>query len=244
SPQANENGDWQLPLTQDLYPPQTPLGLAEYTAAGAVASDWTEVTLTIASTALPAGSAPTLTSPTTVDTLRPLLQGKAAAYALVRVYLKGGAVLFGSPQANENGDWQLPLTQDLYPPQTPLGLAEYTAAGAVASDWTEVTLTIASTALPAGSAPTLTSPTTVDTLRPLLQGKATAYATVRVYFDGEAGSFDTAYADQNGDWQVLLGRDLYTPQTTLSMAEYDAADLDVSDWTSVTLTVTDAAPEN
>ncbi|WP_146118167.1 hypothetical protein, partial [Pseudomonas poae] len=58
---------------------------------------------------LPPGSAPTLTSPTTVNSQRPLLKGKAAANAIVYVYLAGGSVLFGKPQANANGEWELQL---------------------------------------------------------------------------------------------------------------------------------------
>ena len=85
---------------------------------------------------------PILTSPTTVDSLRPLLKGKAAANAIVYVYLQGGGTLFGKPQANQNGDWELQLSQDLRPDTTPLSLAEFSAAGVQVSGWTQVSLTV------------------------------------------------------------------------------------------------------
>ncbi|WP_459759723.1 hypothetical protein, partial [Pseudomonas fluorescens] len=122
-PQADSNGDWNLQLSQDIYSTSTPLVLAEFNANGALMSGWTPVILTMStaptSNALPSGSPPQLTSPTTVNSLRPLLTGKAAPNAIVYVYLEGGSVLFGKPQADSNGDWNLQLSQDIYSTSTP-----------------------------------------------------------------------------------------------------------------------------
>ncbi|PRA28708.1 hypothetical protein, partial [Pseudomonas poae] len=62
--------------------------------------------------------------------------------AIVYVYLAGGSVLFGKPQANANGEWELQLVNDLSSPQTNLSIAEYSAAGALVSGWTNVTMTV------------------------------------------------------------------------------------------------------
>ncbi|WP_236447967.1 MULTISPECIES: hypothetical protein, partial [unclassified Pseudomonas] len=103
------------------------------------------VNLASGGSALPPGSPPRLTSSTTVDSLRPLLTGKAAANAIVYVYLSGGSVLFGKPKANINGDWQLQLSQDLYPESTSLAIAEFDANGTQVSGWEGVTLTVRKT---------------------------------------------------------------------------------------------------
>ncbi|WP_353630340.1 hypothetical protein ABVN22_09775 [Pseudomonas poae] len=236
-PQANANGEWELQLVNDLSPPQTNLSIAEYSAAGALVSGWTNVTINITGNGLPPGSAPTLTSPTTVNSQRPLLKGNAAANAIVYVYLAGGSVLFGKPQANANGEWELQLANDLSSPQTNLSIAEYSAAGALVSGWTNVTINITGNGLPPGSAPTLTSPTTVNSQRPLLKGNAAANAIVYVYLAGGSVLFGKPQANANGEWELQLVNDLSSPQTNLSIAEYSAAGALVSGWTNVTMTV-------
>ncbi|WP_421551925.1 hypothetical protein, partial [Pseudomonas yamanorum] len=57
----------------------------------------------------------------------------------------GGSVLFGTPQATSNGDWQLQLPQDLNVSASntsDLSLAEFGAAGNQVSTWTHVTLNV------------------------------------------------------------------------------------------------------
>ncbi|MBU6961510.1 hypothetical protein KRR23_27725, partial [Pseudomonas sp. CVAP len=146
------NGDWALQLPQDLgvsASGTSELSLIAYNTAGAPVSGWRNVTLTVnvasGSTALPSGSAPTVTSSTTVTTLRPLLKGKAAADTIAYVYQAGGSVLFGKPPADQNGDWALQLPQDLgvsASGTSELSLIAYNAAGAPVSDWRNVTLTV------------------------------------------------------------------------------------------------------
>ena len=251
-PQADSNGDWHLQLSQDIYSTSTPLVLAEFNANGALMSGWTAVTLTMStaptSNTLPSGSAPQLTSPTTVNSLRPLLTGKAAPNAIVYVYLEGGSVLFGKPQADSNGDWHLQLSQDIYSTSTPLALAEFNANGALMSGWTAVTLTMStaptSNTLPSGSAPQLTSPTTVNSLRPLLTGKAAPNAIVYVYLEGGSVLFGKPQADSNGDWNLQLSQDIYSTSTPLSLGEFNANGALMSGWTAVTLTMSTAPTSN
>ncbi|MBK5545214.1 hypothetical protein JFT85_10580 [Pseudomonas sp. TH04] len=251
-PQADSNGDWNLQLSQDIYSTSTPLVLAEFNANGALMSGWTAVILTMStaptSNALPSGSAPQLTSPTTVNSLRPLLTGKAAPNAIVYVYLEGGSVLFGKPQADSNGDWNLQLSQDIYSTSTPLVLAEFNANGALMSGWTAVTLTMStaptSNTLPSGSAPQLTSPTTVNSLRPLLTGKAAPNAIVYVYLEGGSVLFGKPQADSNGDWNLQLSQDIYSTSTPLSLGEFNANGALMSGWTAVTMTMSTAPTSN
>ncbi|WP_428556980.1 hypothetical protein [Pseudomonas edaphica] len=241
---ADANGNWTYPFPQDLAPGQVTLKFGQFSQSARLSAD-TAHTLNIAlsgsGNALPPGSAPQLTSPTTVNSLRPLLTGKAAPNAIVYVYLEGGSVLFGKPQADSNGDWQLQLSQDIYSSSTPLALAEFNANGALMSGWTAVTLTMSaaptSNALPSGSAPQLTSPTTVNSLRPLLTGKAAPNAIVYVYLEGGSVLFGKPQADSNGDWQLQLSQDIYSSSTPLSLAEFNANGALMSGWTAVTLTM-------
>ncbi len=241
---ADANGNWTYPFPQDLAPGQVTLKFGQFSQFARLSAD-TAHTLNIAlsgsGNALPPGSPPRLTSPTTVTSLRPLLTGKAAPHAIVYVFLEGGSVLFGTPQADSNGDWQLQLSQDIYSSSTPLALAEFNANGAQVSGWTAVTLTMStastSNALPSGSAPQLTSPTTVNSLRPLLTGKAAPNAIVYVFLEGGSVLFGKPQADSNGDWQLQLSQDIYSSSTPLALAEFNANGAQVSGWTAVTLTM-------
>ncbi|PIB46505.1 hypothetical protein AOA59_03840 [Pseudomonas sp. 2822-15] len=246
---ADSNGYWEATPTTDLVVDANnwvDLALIANDAGGNALSPWVGVQLTVllktsTGSALPPGSTPQITSATTVDSLRPLLTGKAAANAIVYVYLSGGSVLFGKPKADSNGDWQLQLSQDLYPESTSLAIAEFDANDTQVSGWSGVTLTVSktqtSTALPPGSTPQITSSTTVDSLRPLLTGKAAANAIVYVYLSGGSVLFGKPKAHSNGDWQLQLSQDLYPESTSLAIAEFDANDTQVSGWSGVTLTV-------
>ncbi|PTT33349.1 Ig-like domain-containing protein, partial [Pseudomonas sp. HMWF021] len=100
---ADANGDWSFTPKQDMSAGSATYKFAQYSNVARMSAD-TAITLTLrGSNALPSGSAPVLTSPTTVNTPFPLLKGKAAANAVVYVYLEGGAVLFGKPTANADG---------------------------------------------------------------------------------------------------------------------------------------------
>lgn len=145
---ADANGNWTYPFPQDLAPGQVTLKFGQFSQSARLSAD-TAHTLNIAisgsGNALPPGSPPKLTSSSTVTSLRPLLTGKAAPNAIVYVYLEGGSVLFGKPQADSNGDWQLQLSQDIYSSSTPLALAKFNANGAQVSGWEGVTLTVRKT---------------------------------------------------------------------------------------------------
>ncbi|WP_236465616.1 MULTISPECIES: hypothetical protein, partial [unclassified Pseudomonas] len=202
------------------------------------------VNLASGGSALPPGSPPKLTSSSTVTSLLPTLQGKAPANANVTVYQYYGAQL-GKTFADANGDWSMPLTLDLtVDPSTKqsrisLGLLD---ANGQPGSWAEdvfLTVNLASggSALPPGSPPRLTSSTTVDSLRPLLTGKAAANAIVYVYLSGGSVLFGKPKANINGDWQLQLSQDLYPESTSLAIAEFDANGTQVSGWEGVTLTV-------
>ncbi|MCF5231869.1 MULTISPECIES: hypothetical protein, partial [unclassified Pseudomonas] len=219
---ADSNGYWEATPATDLVVDANnwvDLALIANDAEGNALSPWVGVQLTVlltgsAGSVLPPGSPPRITSSTTVDSLRPLLTGKAPANANVTVYQYYGAQL-GKTFADANGDWSMPLTLDLtVDPSTKqsrisLGLLD---ANGQPGSWAEdvfLTVNLASggSALPPGSPPKLTSSSTVTSLLPTLQGKAPANANVTVYqyYGAQLGK---TFADANGDWSMPLTLDL------------------------------------
>ncbi|WP_347927932.1 Ig-like domain-containing protein [Pseudomonas helvetica] len=242
---SDKNGSWLVRSSVSL--PEGEYSISAYVEGTSVYADNVPfVVEALSSGALPNGSAPTVTSSTTVTTLRPLLKGKATANATVHVYQANGG-LFGSAIADKNGDWELQLTQDLSVSASgtsDIALIAYNTAGAPVSGWTSVTLTVnvtsGSTALPSGSAPTVTSSTTVTILRPLLKGKAAADIVVYVYQAGGSTLFGKPTADKVGDWELQLTQDLSvsaSDTSDIALIAYNTAGAPVSGWTSVTLTV-------
>jgi hypothetical protein len=248
---ADAKGDWSMQLNQDLAVAngQSQLSLIQEDANRQTVSGWTDVTLNVnlnqTTPTQPATGALTLTSPqnnSTINSLRPTLTGKASANATVHVYQKGGVPYFGIATASPSGDWNMPLNQDLVVGannQTSLSLTQDGGG-----TWTDIVLTVntapTSTALPYGSAPVLTSSTTVNSRRPLLTGKAAANAIIYVYQAGGSVLFGTPQATSNGDWQLQLPQDLNVSASNtsdLSLAEFGAAGNQVSTWTHVTLNV-------
>ncbi|KTB60588.1 hypothetical protein AO063_16910 [Pseudomonas fluorescens ICMP 11288] len=147
---ADSDGYWEATPTTDLVFDANnwvDLALIAKDAGGNALSPWVDIQLTVLLTG--GGGTkqlvPVLTSPTTVDSLRPLLTGKAAANDIVYVFLDGGSVLFGTPKADFNGDWQLQLSQDLYPDSTSLSFAEFDINGAQVTEWGGAVLTVRKT---------------------------------------------------------------------------------------------------
>ena len=240
---ADTNGDWKFTPGEDLKLGWHTFNFAHYSHTEKL-SDYTYITLNISATdtALANGSAPVITSPTNVTSTRPLITGKAAANAIVYVYISGGGILYGKPQADIHGNWQLQLSQELYSGSTPLALAEFNIDGGQVSGWTSVTMTVngaptTGTALANGSAPIITSSTNVTSLRPLIIGKAAANAIVYVYISGGGILYGKSQADINGDWLLQLSQDLYPDSTPLALAEFNAGGGQVSGWTATTMTV-------
>ncbi|MBD8095214.1 hypothetical protein IFT48_35005, partial [Pseudomonas fluorescens] len=231
---ADEKGDWSAPIELALTTRDVAIKAAIFTTNGSQASAWSMNSLfQIQSvffsidgffnklfsmdedSSLPSGSAPQLTSPTTVNSLRPLLTGKAAANAIVYVYLAGGSVLFGKPQADGNGDWQLQLSQDISPGSTSLALAEFNANGGQVSGWTSVTLTTnatpTGTALPYGSVPIIDEPKVgqpITTLRPTFKGRAAPNTEIRIAKDDWSFNIKPIKVDAQGFWQIQAPVDM------------------------------------
>ncbi|MBU6961677.1 hypothetical protein KRR23_28570, partial [Pseudomonas sp. CVAP len=109
---SDKNGSWLVRSSVSL--PEGEYSISAYVEGTSVYADNVPfIVEALSSGALPSGSAPTVTSSTTVTTLRPLLEGKAAADTIAYVYQAGGSVLFGKTPADRNGDWALQLPQDL-----------------------------------------------------------------------------------------------------------------------------------
>ncbi|WP_294734457.1 hypothetical protein, partial [uncultured Pseudomonas sp.] len=164
---------------------------------------------------LPYGSNPIVTRPaanTTLTTRRPRLEGRAAANAIVYAYSPGYGTLYGHSNADINGNWYLDLEQDL------VSAADGTATvilaqlnnGAWVSNWTNVSYSVNNTGAASGALTLDTPPTnsTINTLRPVLRGKAAANATVKIYQKGGIPYFGDVQADANGDWSLQLAQDL------------------------------------
>jgi hypothetical protein len=268
SVRADQFGNWSLtpnqPLAIDAYG-NVSIALAEYNASGQQISPWTGANLTLSSVGggggtvpggaiLPPGSPPVLTSSTTINSRQPLLQGVAAPNAIVQIFLAGGSVNYGSVRADQFGNWSLtpnqPLAIDAYG-NVSIALAEYNASGQQISPWTGANLTLSSvgggggtipgtTPRPPGSAPVLTSSTTVSAYNPYLQGIATPYSTIWFYNASGSIFHGQAQADASGNWSLTLNPPLQPDaqgNALIQFAEYNTANQPVSGWATYTLRV-------
>ncbi|MEB2516053.1 hypothetical protein SOP85_11455 [Pseudomonas sp. YuFO20] len=256
--QADMNGKWQLQVNTDLHVDphdRAFFNLAEIDATGSQISTWgfnqLFVTRAPISNPPPTGTPPVLTNPpvltssTTVYSLQPLLTGTSRPLARIHVVHSGGFPTYAVVYADANGNWQAPVTTDLIvtPPNIVLiGIAEFDPAGGQISPWTSATLIVnqASTALPPGSPPVLTSSTNVTSLRPWLTGKSAAFERIEIVHSGGFPTYAIVNADANGDWQAPVTTDLLvTPpnMVPIGLAAYNAASGQASPWTPVTLFV-------
>jgi hypothetical protein len=268
SARADQFGNWSLtpnqPLAIDAYG-NVSIALAEHNTYGQQISPWTGANLTLGSVVggggtipggaiLPPGSPPVLTSSTTINSRQPLLQGVAAPNAIVQVLLAGGSVNYGSARADQFGNWSLtpnpPLTTDAYG-KVSIAMAEYNTSGQQVSPWTGADLTLSSvvggggtipgtTPRPPGSAPVLTSSTTVSAYNPYLQGIATPYSTIWVYNASGSLFHGQAQADASGNWSLTLNPPLQPDaqgNALIQFAEHNTANQPVSGWATYTLKV-------
>ncbi|UII72578.1 hypothetical protein LVW35_05210 [Pseudomonas sp. HN11] len=268
SARADQFGNWSLtpnqPLATDAYG-KVSIALAEFDTAGQQRSPWTGANLILSTSAggggttpggaiLPPGSPPVLTSSTTINSRQPLLQGVAAPYAIVQVLLAGGSVNYGSARADQFGNWSLtpnqPLATDAYG-NVSIALAEFNTAGQQLSPWTGANLILSTgaggggttpgnTPRPAGSAPVLTSSTTVSASHPFLQGLATPYSTIWFYNASGSIFHGQAQANASGNWSLILHPPLQPDaqgNALIQFAEYSTANQPVSGWATYTLKV-------
>lgn len=251
---ANDSGQWTLTPTTNLVTDasnQANIAFAVFNPGGGQISAWASATLYVSgigggATPTP-GSAPTLTSPTNINTYRPTLTGSAPPNSTVMVYAPGGATLYGSAYVNSNGSWSLTPTTNLITDtngKADIAFAVFNQANQQVSAWASASLYVSGTgggvALPPGSAPVLTSSTTVNSVRPTLVGRAAPNAWVRVFHQGGSPEYGSTYAGPDGGWTFTPSINLQPDNNRnvpLGIAEFGAGGDQRSAWTAVTLAV-------
>lgn len=253
TPKANANGDWELQLTYDLMfdsSNTTTLFMAEYDAYGNRVSPQIDFTLVLSYSSAPEplpvyGRAPYIATPphhSTVQTPRPIFTGQSAPNARIAVLNEMLTDYYGDCWANAQGDWVFTPNKDLPAGWITLNFAQYGNAEKLSPDTPHTLYMIAaSPAPPLDRQPVLTSPTSVNSLRPILTGTAAANARIEVYHAGGIPHYGTAYARADGSWEFTQWNTELVPNASshvpIALAEYNWAGERLSNWVEATLTI-------
>lgn len=251
---TNDSGIWTLTITTNMVLDannQATITFAEHDSAGQPILPWGQARLTYSSgpsAPLPPGTAPTLTSSTTIYSLRPTLFGIAAPGVDVVVTGPGGLPVLGQTTADAQGNWTLYPSVDLIIGSNGFLLiqfSEFTGA-AQTSTWGNANLTLSSNAagpLVTGTPPSLTSATTVYSLRPTLVGIAAPNVDVVVVGLGGQPDFGRTTADAQGNWTLYPSVNLVIGSNGfpyIEFAEFTGTQ-QTSAWGNASLTVSNDA---